>query len=299
MEESLFQAIVKNPDARKTNYREMVRAYFERITDSYREKWSESFHFAIFSGSEPLEEALVTTETRLADEGRFQAGMKILDVGCGVGGPALNIATHSGAHITGVNIVERQLDIARQRAADKGLTDQVRFVLGDAMHMDFPDQAFDAVYLFEAGCHMPDKPKFYRECARVLRPGGVFVGQDWFIKHQPTPQEEEKFVEPICRLFSVPNLISLPELDRYLRDGSLEVKRCQNMAEQGNILRNWELLDGHVIRAVHGLVPWLIPPTLRMLTDGGMVLSKAAKAGVFLLGQWCARKPASEGTGCS
>jgi ubiquinone/menaquinone biosynthesis C-methylase UbiE len=290
VDEARFQSIVKDPAARKSNYREMVRAYFERITDSYREKWSESFHFAVFTGSEPLQEALVATERRLADEGGFKAGMKILDVGCGVGGPALNIAAHSGAHITGINIVERQLDIARQRAQDRGLAERVRFVLGDAMHMDFPDESFDAVYLFEAGCHMPDKPSFYRECVRVLRPGGVFLGQDWFKKNRPTPEEEEKFVEPICRLFSVPNLISLDELDRNLRDAGLNVLRCQDMAEHGQILRNWELLDGHVIRAVHGLVPWLIPPTLRMLTDGGMVLSRAAKADVFVLGQWCARK---------
>ena len=40
----------------------MVTEYFERVTDTYREKWSESFHFAVFTGSEPLEEAIQTTE---------------------------------------------------------------------------------------------------------------------------------------------------------------------------------------------------------------------------------------------
>jgi len=290
MEEAQFQAIVKDPAARKANYREMVRAYFERITDAYREKWSESFHFAIFGGDEPLEEAIVATETRLADEAQIRPGMRILDVGCGVGGPALNLAEHTGAHVTGVNLVPSQLEIARRRAAERGLTERTHFVLCDAMQMDFPDGAFDAVYLFEAGCHMPDKPRFYAECARVLKPGGAFFGQDWFKKHQPAQREEAQHVEPICRLFSVPNLISLPELSACLTHAGLSVERCQNMADAGNILRNWELLDGHVIRAVHGFLPFLIPPTLRMLTDGGMALSKAARAGVFIVGQWCARE---------
>ncbi len=291
MEETQFQTIIKDPVARKSRYREMVKEYFERITPTYREKWSESFHFAIFSGSEPLEEAIVNTERRLADEAGFRPGMKILDVGCGVGGPALNLAEYSGANVTGVNIVESQLEIARQRAAERGLAERTRFLLCDAMNMDFPDDSFDAVYLFEAGCHMPDKPNFYKECARVLKPGGCFVGQDWFRKPHATAHEEEKFVEPICRLFSVPNLISLNELDQYLGAADLVVQRCQNMAEHGNILRNWELLDGHVIRALHGWLPWLIPSTLRLLTDGGMVLAKAAREGVFVIGQWCARKP--------
>jgi ubiquinone/menaquinone biosynthesis C-methylase UbiE len=294
MEESQFQAIVKDPAARKANYREMVREYFERITDTYRDKWSESFHFAVFAGDEPLEEAIVATERRLADAAGLRPSMKVLDVGCGVGGPALNLAEHTGAHITGVNIVPRQLDIARRRAAERGLAERTRFVLCDAMQMDFPDDVFDAVYLFEAGCHMPDKPRFYAECARVLRPGGVFFGQDWFKKDQPTPVEAAQHVEPICRLFSVPDLISLPELVEALRGVGLAVETCQDMAQTGNILRNWELLDGHVIRAVHGLLPFLIPPTLRMLTDGGMALSKAAKAGVFVVGQWLARKPMPE-----
>lgn len=291
MEETQFQALIQDPAARRTNYREMVREYFERITDSYRDKWSESFHFAIFTGSEPLEEAIVNTERRLADEAGFRPGMKVLDVGCGIGGPALNIAEHAGVHVTGVNIVDRQLAIARERAFNRGLADRTRFVLCDAMNMDFADNSFDGVYLFEAGCHMPDKPSFYRECARVLKPGGCLVGQDWFEKHDPTPQEVDKFVEPICRLFSVPNMISLTDLDEQLHATGLTVSRCQNMAEHGNIFRNWELLDGHVIRALHGWLPWLIPSTLRLLTDGGMVLSKAARAGVFIIGQWCARKP--------
>jgi sterol 24-C-methyltransferase len=291
MEDLQFQAVVKDPAARRTHYREMVTEYFERVTDTYREKWSESFHFAVFNGSEPLEEAIRNTERRLADEAQFRPGMKLLDVGCGVGGPALNLAEYSGAHVTGVNIVESQLAVARRRAAERGLSDRVRFVLGDAMRMDFADEAFDAVYLFEAGCHMPDKPRFYRECVRVLRPGGVFVGQDWFKKHHAAPEEEARHVEPICRLFSVPNLISLTDLKECLEGLGLAVRRCQSMAEQGDILRNWELVDGHVVRAVHGWLPWLIPADLRLLTDGGMALSRAARARVFVLGQWCAGKP--------
>lgn len=290
MQEAQLQEIRNDPVARKSNYETIVRDYYNKITDVYREKWGEEFHFAVFTGDEPLGQAILATEKKLTDEAGLKPGMKVLDVGCGVGGPALNIAEMTGAHITGVNIVEKQVNIARQRAKDRGLSERVDFVHCDAMKMQFPDASFDAVYVFEAGCHMPDKPSFYKECARVLKPGGVFFGQDWLTKDNLTPIENQEYIEQICRLFSVPNMISLSELDRLMVAAGLKVERLQDMAKHGNIQRNWELLDGHVVRTIRAYLPWLMPPTMRMLADSGAVLSKSAKEGVFILAQWLARK---------
>ena len=75
--------------------------------------------------------------------------------------------------------------------------------------MPFPDGAFDAVYIFEAGCHMPDKARFYVECARVLRPGGVFLGNDWLQRDGLTASEAAQHIEPICRTFAMRHLATL------------------------------------------------------------------------------------------
>lgn len=291
MQEAQIEEILNDPAARKSNYETIVRNYYDRITDVYRDKWGEEFHFAVFNGNETLQQAILATERRLVEEAGLRSGMRVLDVGCGVGGPALNIAEMTGANITGVNIVEKQVNIARQRAQERGLGERVQFIQCDAMHMPFPDGDFDAVYVFEAGCHMPDKPSFYKECTRVLRPGGVFFGQDWLKKDDVSSAENAEYIEPICRLFSVPNMISLSELDRFMKDAGLQVERLQDMAKHGNIQRNWELLDGHVVRTIRSYVPWLMPPAMRMLADSGAVLSKSARAGVFILAQWFARKP--------
>jgi sterol 24-C-methyltransferase len=292
-----FQAMLETPAKRTTHYKEIVRAYFDRVTDTYRAKWSDSFHMAIFTGSEPLEEALVATERKIANLGGFRPGMKVLDVGCGVGGPALNIAASSGVHVTGVNIVECQVAIARQRAAERGLSEQTRFEVADGMNMPFPADSFDAVYIFEAGCHMPDKLRFYKECARVLRPGGVFLGNEWLKKEGLSAEEEETYIEPICQTFSVPHLITLADLGTYVTDAGLAVEALEDAGQHGDIMRNWGLVDNRAIRGIRGLLPWLIPPTLRMLTDGGLALSNAARVGAFLIGHWRARKPRSNG-GC-
>lgn len=292
-----FQQLISDPAARARNYQDMVRAYYDRVTDTYRSRWSESFHFAVFTGAEPLEEAMLATEHGIADEGGFRPGMNVLDVGCGVGGPALNIAEHSGAHVTGVNIVEKQIAIARERAVERGLADRTTFLVGDAMNLAFPDASFDAVYVFEAGCHMPDKGRFYRECARVLQPGGVFLGTEWLKKPGLSPEQEQAIIEPICRLFCLPHLISLPELEGFLRAAGLQVEVVEDVSEKGNILRNWELMENKAVQAIRSYLPWLIPPTQRLLLDSGTVLVNAARQGAFVIGHWRARKPAADGRG--
>ncbi|MFN4261484.1 MAG: SAM-dependent methyltransferase [Gemmataceae bacterium] len=290
-----FQQFTQDRARRTTNYQEMVRKYYDHVTDFYRERWNDSFHFAVFQGNEPLEEAILATERMLAEDAGLRAGMKVLDVGCGVGGPALNIAEYAGVYVTGLNIVEKQVRIARQRAAERGLSAQTEFVLGDAMNMPFDDAAYDAVYVFEAGCHMPDKQRFYQECVRVLKPGGVFFGQDWFTKNNPTPQEEADYLEPICRLHGLPQMISLTECTRYLIEAGLEVERVENAASRGNILRNWEQMDRRSAHFVRRYLPFLLPRTLRMLIDGGVSLCRAAKVGAFILGIWQGRKPLANG----
>ena len=59
--------------------------------------------------------------------------LKVLDVGCGVGGPARQIAKFTGCHVTGININEYQVDRATRYAENAGLSDQLRFVQGDFM----------------------------------------------------------------------------------------------------------------------------------------------------------------------
>lgn len=285
------QAILQVPIDRLNSYREIVENYYEIVTDYYYRYWGKSFHFAVFSGSETLNEALTTTERFIADVGGFKANMKILDVGCGVGGPALNIAEYSGACITGLNISRQQLKIARQTAKERGMYKRVEFVLADAMHMPFANNSFDAVYIFEAGCYMPNKAAFYNECARVLRPGGMFVGLDWFCAEDLTPQQNVKYIEPICRYHAVPNLIALSELAKDLTAAGLSVETIQDMAKVGNILRNWELLDNKIVQNIRGFLPWLIPPVLRMLTDGGYALLEGSRSGAFTIGHWQSYKP--------
>jgi sterol 24-C-methyltransferase len=63
----------------------------------------------------------------------IQAGMKVLDVGCGIGGPAREIAKFTDAHITGLNNNDYQIERATRYAESEGLSNQLKFVKGDFM----------------------------------------------------------------------------------------------------------------------------------------------------------------------
>jgi SAM-dependent methyltransferase len=288
--EAEFAAPVADPGARKAGYEPMVRAYYERVTDIYRQYWGDSFHFAIFRGDESLAEALQATEDWLGERAGFRPGLEVLDVGCGVAGPALRVAESFGARVTGLNLSEAQVRIARERVATRGRAREVRLVVADGMRMPFADGAFDGVYVFEAGCHMPDKTAFARECARVLRRGGVFVGLDWMRGEGLGADAVSRYVEPICRFHSLPDLGTLTEFGAGLVAAGLEVEDLASAADFGDILRNWELLDDKTVAAFRDLAPEAVDPTLRFVTEGGIALAEAARAGAFVLGHWRARR---------
>lgn len=97
---------------------------------------------------------------------------EILDIGCGIGGPARWIAARYGCHVTGVDMTEAFCEAARELNAATGLQDRVRIVQGDATALPLPDAVFDRALTHNVVMNVKDIGAFYREANRVLRPGG-------------------------------------------------------------------------------------------------------------------------------
>jgi ubiquinone/menaquinone biosynthesis C-methylase UbiE len=99
----------------------------------------------------------------------------ILDIGCGIGGPARYIAERFGARITGIDLTAEFCDVARHLTQALGLEDRLDFKQGDALAMPFADASFDGAYSMNVSMNIADKAGFYAEIYRVLRPGGWLV----------------------------------------------------------------------------------------------------------------------------
>lgn len=167
--------------SRRDEYATLTRHYYNLATDLYEYGWGHSFHFCRFSKGEPFRQAIARHEHYLALKMGIQEGSKVLDVGCGVGGPAREIAKFSGANIVGLNNNDYQIERATHYAKKEGLANQLSYVKGDFMQMSFPDNSFDAVYAIEATVHAPSLEGIYSEIFRVLKPGGVFGVYEWLM----------------------------------------------------------------------------------------------------------------------
>ncbi len=104
-----------------------------------------------------------------------QPGEDILDIGCGIGGPARWIAAKFGCHVTGVDLTPDFCEAAAALTAACGMREQVTIRQGSALDLPFADATFDRAYSHNVAMNIADKPRFYREALRVLRPGGLFA----------------------------------------------------------------------------------------------------------------------------
>lgn len=93
-------------DARNTSYQSLVNSYYELATSFYEWGWGQSFHFAYQLKHESFQEAIARHEYYLAGRLGVKAGDRLLDVGCGIGGPMRNIARFTRARIIGVTLNE-------------------------------------------------------------------------------------------------------------------------------------------------------------------------------------------------
>jgi ubiquinone/menaquinone biosynthesis C-methylase UbiE len=115
-------------------------------------------------------------ETRnLAKLAGLRAGMHVLDVGSGLGGPARTLAAEFGCSVIGLDLTDEFCRAAAMLTERVGLSDKVTFKIGSALEMPFDDDSFDVVWTQFAGMNIADKEKLYGEFRRVLRPGGVLT----------------------------------------------------------------------------------------------------------------------------
>ncbi|HLZ84840.1 MAG TPA: methyltransferase domain-containing protein [Caulobacteraceae bacterium] len=120
---------------------------------------------------------LATAELAAAAAG-LEASSRVLDLGCGIGGPARYLAATFGCAVTGVDLSPDFIDAAIYLTARCGLSDRVRFEVGDALHLPFADGAFDAVFLQHVAMNIEDRAALYAEVRRILAPGGRFATYD-------------------------------------------------------------------------------------------------------------------------
>jgi ubiquinone/menaquinone biosynthesis C-methylase UbiE len=138
----------------------------------------------------------------------YAPGLKLLDIGSGLGGPSRYFAREWGCKVNGIDLTDDYVQAAGSLAERVGLGGKVSYVCGSALDLPFGDQSFDGAYMMHVGMNISDKAKLFAEVHRVLKPGAKFGIYDVMRENEdaalsfPVPWAsgpETSFVEPPAR----------------------------------------------------------------------------------------------------
>lgn len=108
-------------------------------------------------------------------------GKRVLELGSGTGGGTLVLAGKYGARVIGLELEQGLVDLSREHALTAGLSQQVEFRCVEAGPLPVDDASFDAFYSSGVICHIEDRAALFDDVMRILKPGGVLIGYDWFV----------------------------------------------------------------------------------------------------------------------
>lgn len=165
----------------------------------------------------------------------------VLDIGCG-GGFLTNALSAKGYTVTGIDLSESSLEIAKKHDSTK----RVQYLKADAYALPFPDQSFDVVCAMDILEHVEQPQRLIKEASRVLRPGGFFFfhtfnrnplsyiliikGVDWFVRNAPKNMH-------VYSLFIKPK-----ELTQMLQNESMQVECLKGFVPDFFTAGFWKLL---------------------------------------------------------
>ncbi|MEZ5387457.1 MAG: class I SAM-dependent methyltransferase [Prosthecobacter sp.] len=172
-------------------------SHYDDLDQFYREIWGEHVHHGVwFTGRENDTEAAENLVKIVAELGRTGQGAEVCDIGCGYGATAKILAERYGANVTGMTISAVQLAYAQ---ANNSVPGKTHLMQCDWYENKLPADHFDVVQTVESLEHMPDLPTFFRECYRVMKPGGRLVATAWMSCENPDAFARRHFIDAITR----------------------------------------------------------------------------------------------------
>lgn len=165
--------------------------HYDKVTAAWLLLLGEELHYGMFEPGDDLTTATGRLTDHMVAGARFgdvDTPLRVLDVGCGTGAPAVELGQRFGADVLGITTSEVGVRTATRRAEAAGVRG-VAFEQRDGMDNGLPDASFDVVWALESSHLMRDRDAVLDECTRVLRPGGRVVLCD-LLRHREIPFEE-------------------------------------------------------------------------------------------------------------
>ncbi|MFE8945363.1 SAM-dependent methyltransferase [Streptomyces sp. NPDC007856] len=193
-----------------------VAAFYDTSIPLINKLVGDNVHVGYWSSPEDessLQDATDRMTDMVIERLAVKPGARVLDVGCGLGAPAIRLAKTADVHVVGIATSPNLIEAATESARRAGVAEQVTFEVVDAEELSYPDESFDAVMAIESLVHMNDRPRAFQHIGRVLGPGGRLVLTDRV--EITTPNERERQVLDAYRRLSMN--VPFLKLDEYFR----------------------------------------------------------------------------------
>ena len=154
---------------------------FRRIASStvVREIWRTALAEEYPELANPFSFVTRTELSTLAAAIGVKPSQRLVDIGCGCGGPGLLLAAHAGASLDGIDISAVAVDLATASAAQRNMSSHARFHVADAATTGLPSASYTGAVSIDALQLMPAPVAVIAEVARLLQPGGTFAFTTW------------------------------------------------------------------------------------------------------------------------
>jgi cyclopropane fatty-acyl-phospholipid synthase-like methyltransferase len=216
-----------------------VAAIYDELLKTYRTEWNyrghRSLHLSYYDDDhDDPAEAAMNTMRKLSEAADIDGSEQILNIGCGAGEDSVWNARAYGSQVTGVNISDTQLDLARENAKEHGVSELTTFKYDDFHDLDtIEDDTIDVVWGLEALSHSPDRKQALAAGRRVLNADGRVAFTDLFL----TDSREHLSAENREKLTTIDDALGL-------RIGSI-TEFQQTLAETGfEAIETDDLTDG-------------------------------------------------------
>ena len=162
--------------------KDVANSFYNLATQFYEYGWGDSFHFGWRRRGEPHRQSTANSQNFVAQKLRVGDMSRVLDLGCGIGGPLRGVVRATGANVTGLTINEHQ--VARAREITAGLTPYMQarchFEVQDYLNIvGMEAGAYDAAFYMESSLHCENRTKTFAETYRLLKPGGRLVAMEY------------------------------------------------------------------------------------------------------------------------
>ena len=211
--------------------------FYDRWTELFQRGFGPVFQAGILKTGNPPREDPARSVIALAERAGIADGDRILDAGCGIGGPAAILARrYPNARIDGVTNSMIQAGVARDELMRAGLSEHAVIHVADYHRLPFSSEVFDVVVFFESTGYATDIDQMYREARRVLKPGGFLYVKDVFCRSGALGVAESAQLESFDKIWGCVRTKTVDESVASMELAGMVVSSSRVMDEIGTAL---------------------------------------------------------------